>query len=426
MKSIRFLSLIGLAGTLVLGLSAGSATAASVAEFYKGKNIRMVVGSTAGGGYGTYARVLGKEMTKYIPGKPRILVQFRPGAGSVVATNWLYNVGPRDGTAMASIQRSIPMLPLLGQKGPKYDALKFNWIGSLNNEVSICVAWHASGVKTIQDVMKKELIIGGAGPNDTEQVPSALNNLLGTKFKIISGYSGTGITLAMERGEVYGRCGWSWTSFKNQRPTWLKDKKVNVLIQLTLKGLPEIGNVPVVIDLAKDPKDKQVLELIFARQALGRPYVMPPDVPADRLAAIRKAFMQTAEDPKFVAQMKKLHFTVSAVSGEEMQNIIKKIYKTPPEIVALTKDAIIYKGKKIKAKIKMVKHTGKVTATKRGGRRISIMYKGKEVKAKVSGSRTKVTINGKKVKRKAIKLGMTCTFNYPGAGQEAKNIDCKN
>ncbi len=413
------------AAVLMAGGLASNASAQSVAKFYKGKKIRMVVGSTAGGGYGTYARVLGNYMTNYIPGKPRILVQFRPGAGSVVATNWLYNVGPRDGTAMASIQRAIPMLPLLGQRGPKYDALKFNWIGSLNNEVSICVAWAATGVKTIQDVMKKELIIGGAGPNDTEQFPSALNNILGTKFKIISGYSGTGITLAMERGEVYGRCGWSWTSFNNQRPTWLKEKKVNILIQLTLKGLPEIGNVPVVIDLAKNPKDKAVLELIFARQALGRPYVMPPDVPADRLAAVRKAFMATARDPKFVAQMKKLRFNVSPVSGEEMQNIIIKIYKTPPDIVALTKDAIIYRGPLIKAKIKLVKHTGKVTATKRGGRRIFISYKGKEVKAKVSGSRTKVTINGKKAKRKAVKVGMTCTFTYPGAGQEAKKIDCK-
>ena len=419
-KSIALAAAVLMAGSL-----ASNASAQSVAKFYKGKKIRMVVGSTAGGGYGTYARVLGNYMTNYIPGKPRILVQFRPGAGSVVATNWLYNVGPRDGTAMASIQRAIPMLPLLGQRGPKYDALKFNWIGSLNNEVSICVSWHTSGIKTIQDVMKKELIIGGAGPNDTEQFPSALNNILGTKFKIISGYSGTGITLAMERGEVYGRCGWSWTSFNNQRPTWLKEKKVNILIQLTLKGLPEIGNVPVVIDLAKNPKDKAVLELIFARQALGRPYVMPPDVPADRLAAIRKAFMATARDPKFVAQMKKLRFNVSPVSGEEMQNIIIKIYKTPPDIVALTKDAIVYRGTLIKAKIKLVKHTGKVTKTKRGGRRIFISYKGKEVKAKVSGRRTKVTIGGKKAKRKAIKVGMTCTFTYPGAGQEAKKIDCK-
>jgi len=419
-KSIALAAAVLMAGSL-----ASDASAQSVAKFYKGKKIRMVVGSTAGGGYGTYARVLGNYMTNYIPGKPRILVQFRPGAGSVVATNWLYNVGPRDGTAMASIQRAIPMLPLLGQRGPKYDALKFNWIGSLNNEVSICVSWHTSGIKTIQDVMKKELIIGGAGPNDTEQFPSALNNILGTKFKIISGYSGTGITLAMERGEVYGRCGWSWTSFNNQRPTWLKEKKVNILIQLTLKGLPEIGNVPVVIDLAKNPKDKAVLELIFARQALGRPYVMPPDVPADRLAAVRKAFMATARDPKFVAQMKKLRFNVSPVSGEEMQNIIIKIYKTPPDIVALTKDAIVYRGTLIKAKIKLVKHTGKVTKTKRGGRRIFISYKGKEVKAKVSGRRTKVTIGGKKTKRKNIKVGMTCTFTYPGAGQEAKRIDCK-
>ena len=270
-----------------------------------------------------------------------------------------------------------------------------------------------------------ELIVGGSGANDTEAFPAVLNNILGTKFKIITGYSGTGITLAMERGEVFGRCGWSWTSFKSQRGQWLRDKKVNILIQLSLRKLPEIGDVPLVTELATG-KDQAVLELSFARQTLGRPFMMAPGVPADRVKAIRTAFNKSAADKDLIAELKKMKFDVSPVSGTDMQKVVAKMYRTPKAIVDRARDAIIYKGRKIKAKIKMVKHTGKVTVTKRGGRRIIIMYKGKEVTAKVSGRRTKVTIDGKKTKRKNIKVGMTCTFNYPGSGQQAKNIDCKS
>ena len=406
------------------GLS-GTPSAQSVEKFYKGKKIRVVVGGTPAGGYGTYARVLSNHIGKYVPGNPKILFQTMPGAGSLVASNWIYNVAPKDGTVIGAIQRGIPMAPLLGEKGPKYDAQKFNWIGSLNNEVSICVAWHTTGIKTIDDVKKKELIIGGTGPGDTEAFPAALNNILGTKFRIISGYSGVGSILAMERGEVSGRCGWSWTSLKSQRPTWLKEKKVHVLIQLSLLKLPEIGNVPLVGDLTKSKKDKDALELIFTRQAVGRPYVMGPGVPADRLAAVRKAFMATTKDKSFLARTKKLRLDVAPVSGEDMQKLVAKLYKTPQSIVDLAKDALVYKGKRQMAKITYVKHSGKVTKTKRGGRRISFMYKGKEIKTRVSRSKTKVTINGKKAKRKAIKIGMSCTFLYPSAGSEAKRVDCK-
>ena len=421
---IRKFLVLAVMAAITGGLS-GTPSAQSVEKFYKGKKIRVVVGGTPAGGYGTYARVLSNHIGKYVPGNPKILFQTMPGAGSLVASNWIYNVAPKDGTVIGAIQRGIPMAPLLGEKGPKYDAQKFNWIGSLNNEVSICVAWHTTGIKTIDDVKKKELIIGGTGPGDTEAFPAALNNILGTKFRIISGYSGVGSILAMERGEVSGRCGWSWTSLKSQRPTWLKEKKVHVLIQLSLLKLPEIGNVPLVGDLTKSKKDKDALELIFTRQAVGRPYVMGPGVPADRLAAVRKAFMATTKDKSFLARTKKLRLDVAPVSGEDMQKLVAKLYKTPQSIVDLAKDALVYKGKRQMAKITYVKHSGKVTKTKRGGRRISFMYKGKEIKTRVSRSKTKVTINGKKAKRKNVKVGMTCTFTYPGPGQQAKGIDCK-
>ena len=402
------------------------ASAASGKSFYKGKTVKIIVGASSGGGYGTYARTVGRYISEYIPGKPRIITQFMQGAASIRAANFVYNVAPQDGTVIGAVQRAIPFLPLYGKRGPKYDPQKFNYVGSINNEVSVCVAWHTTGIKTIQDVMKKELIIGGAGANDTENFPSALNNILGTKFKIITGYTGVGINLAMERKEVYGRCGWSWTSFKNPKSEWIKGKKVNILIQLSLKKLPEIGNVPLVTELAKNAEDRQIFELVFAPQVMGRPFLMGPGVPADRLKTIRTAFVAVAKDPRLIKELNKQSMDVSPVTGGEIQTIVAKAYKTPKSIVDRARESMSYKGKRIKAKIKMVKDTGTISKIIKGGRKLHMkLANGKTVKTSVSGRRTKVFIGGKKTKRKKIKMGMTCTFNYPGTGQRAKRIDCK-
>ena len=428
-SSKRLISFKLLLSTMIMLTTAfafsSASTAQSVEAFYKGKQVRVVVAGSTQGGYGTYTRVLSEHIGDYIPGKPHMLFQSMPGAGGLVAANWIYNAAPQDGTVIGGMQRGIPMLPLLGEKGPKYDAQKFQWVGSLNNEVSICAAWHASGIKTIQDVMKKELIIGATGPGDTEDFPAALNNILGTKFRIIQGYSGGSSILAMERGEVSGRCGWSWTSLKTQRPQWLREKKVHVLIQLSLLKLPEIGDVPLVSELTTSEKDKQVLELIFARQAIGRPFVMGPGVPADRLFAVRKAFMAVARDEKFLARAKKSHLDIAPVSGEETQKIIAKLYKTPQSIVTSAKEALVYKGKREVAKITFVKHTGEVTEVQRGGRRFSFMHEGKKISTSAGGTKTKVTIGGKPAKRGDVKAGMVCTFTYPGPGAQSKQIDCK-
>ena len=191
-----------------LGIAPAAASNESVAEFYAGKQIKIIVGGTAEGGYAPYARMLQNHMGQYIPGKPQVIVQYMPGAGGLVATNYVYNVASQDGTVIGSVQRNVARLALIGDKGTKYDPIKINWIGSLHSDVSVCVAWHTSGVKTIQDMMERELIVGGTGLNDTEQFPALLNNILGTKFKIISGYKGSAaISLAMERNEVAGRCG---------------------------------------------------------------------------------------------------------------------------------------------------------------------------------------------------------------------------
>jgi len=407
-------------------LFSGAAQADPIADFYKGKRVKIIVGASSGGGYGTYARMIANYLGDNIPGKPRIIAQFMQGAASIRAANYVYNVAPRDGTVLGATQRAIPFLPLFGKKGPKYDPQKFNYIGSINNEVSICVSWHTTGVKTIQDVMQKELIIGGAGANDTENFPAVLNNILGTKFKIITGYTGVGINLAMERGEVYGRCGWSWTSFKNQKGEWLRDKKVNVLIQLSLKKLPEIGNVPLVTDLAKTKEDRQVFELLFAPQVMGRPYLMGPDVPKERVEAMRVAFAKTAQHPELVKKLNRAQMDVSLVTGAEIETIVANAYKTPKAIVDRSRQSMVYQGKKVKAKIKMVKDTGTITKIVRGGRKLEMkLANGKTVKTSVSGRRTKVMIGGKKTKRKNIKVGMTCTFHYPGSGQRSKEVSCK-
>lgn len=335
-----------LAAAVSLEVAPAAASAESVAEFYAGKQVRIIVGGTAEGGYAPYARMLQNHMGQYIPGKPQVIVQFMPGAGGLVAANYVYNVAPQDGTVIGSVQRNVARLALIGDKGAKYDPTKINWIGSLHNDVSVCVAWHTSGAKTIQDVMERELIVGGTGLNDTEQFPALLNNILGAKFKIISGYNGSAaISLAMERGEVFGRCGWSWDSLKSQKGEWLADKKVNILVQLSLKKLPEIGDVPLAIELA-DTKDKRdVLEFVFGEQTMGKPFMMAAGVPNDRVKAVQEAFMKTAADQAAIAEMNKLGFGVSPLSGENMQQLVEKMYATPQEVIDRASEAVAPRSK---------------------------------------------------------------------------------
>jgi tripartite-type tricarboxylate transporter receptor subunit TctC len=257
-----------------------------------------------------------------------------PGAGGLVATNYVYNVAPQDGTVIGAVQRNVARLALIGNKDAKYDPTKINWLGSLHHDVSVCVAWHTADVKTIQDAFQKELVVGGTGLNDTEQFPALLNSVLGTKFKIISGYKGSsGISLAMERGEVAGRCGWSWDSLKSQQGQWLTDKKVNVLVQLSLKKLPELGNVPMATDLAKTEEQRDILEFVFGEQTMGKPFMMGPGVPKERVAALREAFMKTAADPTALAEMSKMRLDVSPTSGEGLEQLVAKMYATPKAVV---------------------------------------------------------------------------------------------
>ncbi|MGE0650918.1 MAG: Bug family tripartite tricarboxylate transporter substrate binding protein [Alphaproteobacteria bacterium] len=335
-------------GVGAVGFS-GATAAQSVEEFYKGKQVKLVIGAAVAGGYDTYGRLFARLMPKHIPGNPPMIVQIMPGAGGVVAANYLYNIAPKDGLTLGTVQRQIPEGPLVGLGGVQFDATKFNWIGSMNNEVSICVSWHTAAVKTFKDAFDKELIVGAQRQANTEQYPSIFNNLLGTKFKIIAGYTGGGgVLLAMERGEVEGRCSWSWSSIVVQKPDWLRDKKINLLAQISLAGHPDLPNVPLVMDFAKSDADRQVLEFLFARNVLGRPFLAPPGVPGDRVVALRAAFDAMVKDKDVVAEFKKVKQELTPVGGETIQNLMGRLYATPKDIIAKAKAATKWHGTVVK------------------------------------------------------------------------------
>jgi tripartite-type tricarboxylate transporter receptor subunit TctC len=312
------------------------ARAQSTADFYKGRNADLYIGYSVGGAYDLYARLLARHFGKHVPGEPIVIPRNMEGAGSLRLANWLYNVGARDGTTFASIGRGTAFDPLLGSKGAQFQAQKFTWIGSANNEVSVCVAWKTSGITRLEDLFEKELIVGGSGQAaDTDQFPRILNGVLGTKFKIVSGYpGGNDITLAMERGEVKGRCGWSWSSILSTHKRWVEDGSMKVLVQLSLHKHPGLPDVPLVMDFAKTQEQQQIFKLIFARQVMGRPYLAPPDVPKDRADALRAAFSATMRDPEFLADAEKTQLEITPVTGDALEKLVTEVYQMPKAIAA--------------------------------------------------------------------------------------------
>src|SRR4051794_29036294 len=311
------------ASILVLMPIRGVVAQDATADFYRGKQVKIVVGFTAGGSSSLYAQALARHMGKYIPGNPTLIVQHMPGGGGLVAANYIYNNAARDGTEFATTSRTSALEPLLGNQNARFDALKFNWLGSANVENSVCISWHSSPAAKVQDVFEQELIVGGAGPAAQEVMfPKAFNRLLGTKFKIVIGYPGsTEILLAMERGEIHGFCGIGWTFVKLRKSDWLKDKKINVLFQMALRKHPDIPDVPAIQDFAKSGEDRQVIEFLFAPQDMGRPFFAPPGVPAERVQALRDAFAKTFADPKFLEEADKQGIEVQLVRGEDIQQL---------------------------------------------------------------------------------------------------------
>jgi len=324
----------GMAAAALATMVMPAARAQSPADFYKGKNVEIYIGYSVGGAYDLYARVIARHIGKYIPGNPTVVPKNMEGAGSLRLANWLYNAAPKDGTVFGTIGRGTAFDPLLGHKGASFDATKFTWIGSANNEVSVCVAWHTTGITRFEDLLTREMTVGGTGSAaDTDQFPKITNGVLGTRMRVITGYpGGNDVGLAMERGEVQGRCGWSWSSVKSTHPAWVTDKKINILVQLALSKHPDLPDVPLIVDLAKTDEQRNVLKLIFSRQVMGRPFLGPPGIPADRVEALRKAFMDTMRDKDFLADAEKSQLEINPVDGADLEKLVKEIYQTPPQI----------------------------------------------------------------------------------------------
>jgi tripartite-type tricarboxylate transporter receptor subunit TctC len=323
------------AGALLVLLPVSVCLAQTPAEFYKGRTIELDIGLSVGGGYDAYARMLARSMGKYIPGNPTIVPKNIEGAGSLRLASHLYNAAPRDGSVFGTINRGTVFEPLLGNKGASFDATRFNWIGSTNNEVSVCVAWHTSGIATFEDARKRELIVGATGPStDTYQFPKITNAVLGTRFKMVTGYpGGTDVDLAMERGEVQGRCGWSWGSVKGQHQAWLDRREINILYQMGLSKHRDLPEVPLIIELAKTDEERAILRLIFARLVMAWPFLAPPGTPGERVEVLRKAFMETMRDKDFLADAGKAGLEITPVNGEDIQKLVQEVYATPAPIV---------------------------------------------------------------------------------------------
>jgi tripartite-type tricarboxylate transporter receptor subunit TctC len=340
---MRLTSLVRSVALALLALCHASLVHAQApAEFYKGRTIDLYIGYSAGGGYDVYARLLARHMGRFIPGNPTIVAKNMPGAGSLVLANWLYNVAPKDGTAFGTIGRGTAFDPLLGSTKAQFDAAKFNWIGSMNDEVSVCVSWYTTGITSLEQVKHKELTVGGSGPAaDTDQFPKVLNATIGTKFKIVTGYpGGNDVDLAMERGEVMGRCGWSWSSVVATHKSWIDERRINVLVQLSLSKHPDLPDVPLIMDLAKNDEQRQIFKLVFARQPMGRPFLAPPGIPADRVSVLRKAFMETMKDGEFLAEAEKMKLEINPVSGSAVQEIVQDVYKTPKLIATAVAEMV--------------------------------------------------------------------------------------
>jgi hypothetical protein len=322
--------------TVVLG--ATSAHAQSPAEFFKGKTIEVLIGTTSGGGYDAYTRILSRHMGRHIPGNPVLVPKNMAGGGGIRLANFLYNAAPKDGLVFGTYTRGVTYEPLLGNKSAQFDPTRFSWIGSTNDEVSVCVAWHTTGIERYQQVLERELVVGASGIGaDTYQFPKLVNGVLGTKFKVVTGYpGGNDIDLAMERLEVQGRCSWSWSSVKATHPTWLPEKKFNILFQMGLSKHPELPDTPLIMDLARTDEERAIFKLMFSRQVMAWPFLLPPGVPQDRVDALRTAFSATMQDKEFLADAAKAKFEIRSVTGASIQTLVQDIYQTPMAVVRKT------------------------------------------------------------------------------------------
>src|ERR1700722_9368601 len=324
-----------------LSLVMPPAAAETPAEFYKGKTITLITSTGVGGTYDVVARLVARYMPRYIPGNPTIIVQNMPGGGNVIATNYMYNIAPKDGTAIATIHSAMPLQQALEAGGVRYDSDQFNWLGSTGSQNEVILVWHSAGIKTLEQVVEKEIILGGTGSGaGIVLLPVLVNNLLGTKFKIVTGYrTSEDVNLGMERGEVQARA-FGFDSITSQHPDWITEHKVNFLVQSGTRRDKRLPDVPLVTELARNDEQRRVFQLFSSAPALGQPYVAPPGLPADRLDVLRKAFAAMLRDKDFLADAEKIRFTIDAMNGDEVAEIVHQTTHAPTDIVAKAKAAI--------------------------------------------------------------------------------------
>ena len=315
---------------------APASSADDVAAFYRGRQLRIVVGTAAGGGYDLFARAVARHIGAHIPGNPAVIVQNLPAAGGMVMTNQLYASAPRDGSVIGAPINGIPTAPLLAPAGAHFDATRLIWLGSTNREPYVAFVWRTAPVQSLAELRTRELIVGATAPGTTMvDFPLLTNDILGTKFRIVRGYEGTPqINTAIERGELEGQGGIGWAAVKAQVPQWITERKIKVIAQYGLKRHPDLADVPTMLELATSDPDRQALTMLFARTEYGRPYFLPPEVPAARVEALRRAFDATMRDPAFVADAAKLQLEIDPMTGEAVQALVGDLAATPPDVVA--------------------------------------------------------------------------------------------
>ncbi|HTI85056.1 MAG TPA: tripartite tricarboxylate transporter substrate-binding protein [Alphaproteobacteria bacterium] len=323
---------------LGIGFAVSPASAQSPADFYKKTEVSLYVGSGAGGGFDVYARTLQRHYARHIPGQPNVVVKNMPGASGLKAMNYIYNVAPKDGSAILASFNTVVMDHLYGKAGVSFDPRELSWIGSIGKQTGTCLTWHTSPVKTIEDAQKREVLVGATGADSTPNIyPKLLNAMIGTKFKVIEGYTTSSLRIAVENGEIEGLCGIAWETHMASSPSWILDKKVTFLLQLGLESSPRLPGVPLALDLIRNPEDRAVWELLVVSQEFGRPFVAPPKIPADRLKALRTAFEETLKDPQYLADAEKTKQFVDPLTGEQIETLLAHAYKSSKQVVERAK-----------------------------------------------------------------------------------------
>lgn len=319
----------------------GFTGAASAQSYFEGKTINVIVGFTAGGGYDVTARLYSRHYGRHIPGNPSIVVNNMPGGGSIVAANSLYSGPGQDGTRLGIIAGGAIIEPLLSDKA-RYDARRFNWIGGRSTESSVCAIWQTSQVKSYEDARNVEVVVGASGPGSrTVTYPKLLNQLTGTKFKVVTGYpGGNEIALAMERGEVESHCGLAWGSAKTRLAEWIASKKIHFIAQFALSRAPDLPDVPLASEFALNERDRKAIEFLMSDALLAWPLLAPPDVPMDRVQALRTAFERMIQDTAFLADADKLKLDIDLVSADQMTKVVADLYATPSDVLAIVKSAL--------------------------------------------------------------------------------------